>query len=57
MRSESAETEQMVTALTTQLKTGLTIAIAKNKALEEELKEAKEVRMDKNGDSTAITMS
>ena len=47
----------MVTALTTQLKTGLTIAIAKNKALEEELKEAKEVRMDKNGNSTAITMS
>ncbi|GMH57783.1 hypothetical protein TrRE_jg1833 [Triparma retinervis] len=44
MRSESAETEQMVTALTTQLKTGLTIAIAKNKALEEELKEAKEAK-------------
>ena len=44
MRLEYSETEKVITALTGQLKAGLSQAIAKNKALEQELADEREAR-------------
>ena len=46
MRQEYAETEQMITSLTTSLKMGLQQAIDKNKALQAELDEERKARQE-----------